>query len=251
MSTFEGADAWREASEFLTYNQPEQEYLKWSEGLSQACYDHIRDQGPQGGNGHIGSNGSGPSDRIYKYVTTSMTGENIAYSDYNNGEEVILQLIIDDGVPSRGHRNNIFESGFTHMGVSCGCHTLYKEMCCIAYGKDLKEKDPNMQAFNAPQLSTCKKYDPITRGDISNSFHVDPNVPVQGKQEPKPVHTQVKEDKKSRDPKPQNSKRDNKKGRTEDKKPRGGRSQNNGKESSKDKKVTYEYEYNDYIYPDE
>jgi uncharacterized protein YkwD len=191
LTTFEGPKAWREATDVLNKRTEKLDYLKWSEGLSQACYDHIRDQGPKGNNGHVGSDGSGPSDRIKKYVTTMMTGENLAYSDVDNGEDVILQLIIDDGVPSRGHRKNIFEKDFTHMGVSCGCHTMYNEVCCIAYGKDVQEKDSNMQAFAAPTLNTCRAYDPLTYGDQTESFHIDPSVNSRETPQPKLIHPQV------------------------------------------------------------
>ena len=38
-------------------------------------------------------------------------GENIAYGT-TGGEAVVIALFIDDGVPSRGHRTNIFSNSY-------------------------------------------------------------------------------------------------------------------------------------------
>lgn len=152
LSTQEGPKAWKEAVSVLSSFKETLKPLQWSEGLSQACYDHIRDQGPQGQNGHTGSDGSSPFDRIDKYVKSTMSGENLAYSDAVTGTDMVLQLLIDDGVPSRGHRTNIMSKDFTHVGISCGCHSYYTEMCCFAYGKDVSENDRSLVANVAPQL---------------------------------------------------------------------------------------------------
>ena len=164
----EGISAWLEAVEVLS-NQPALPALKWSEALSQACYDHIRDIGPNGQDSHTGSDGSSPFDRIDRYATWTSAGENLVYSDAITGVDMISQLIIDAGVPSRGHRDNIYNTDFTHAGVSCGCHTSYTEMCCIAYGAGIQDKT-NTRATVAPQLKQCKKYNPVTIGDTSDNF---------------------------------------------------------------------------------
>ena len=51
-------------------------------------------------------------------------GENLAYATYedDDGVDVIMQFIIDDGVTGRGHRANIFNTEWTHVGIACGCH---------------------------------------------------------------------------------------------------------------------------------
>jgi uncharacterized protein YkwD len=76
-------------------------------------------------------------------------GENIAYGQYadNAGEQIIAQFIIDDGVPTRGHRTNTYSKSWTHAGVACGCHATYGDMCCIQFGKDIID-----QGFPPPSL---------------------------------------------------------------------------------------------------
>lgn len=59
--------------------------------------------------GHKGSDGSQPFDRAQRYFDSiSLYGENIAYGSSKIAIDVLTQLIIDDGVPDRGHRTNIF-----------------------------------------------------------------------------------------------------------------------------------------------
>lgn len=182
MGTIEGVGAWREAANDLDYNVYQLKPLQWSEGLAQACYDHIRDIGPKGMTDHTGSDGSRPSDRILKYVTASMTGENLGFVDVVTGEDIVLQLLVDDGVLNRGHRTNIMNEGFTHLGVSCGCHTHYTEMCCFAYGTNVVEKDFSKKADVAPQLKQCSPYDKSTKSTSSGNFKVTPQAPPQSPQ---------------------------------------------------------------------
>ena len=65
------------------------------------------------------------SDRIAKYGQFVATlGENIAYGT-TGGKEIVLQLIIDDGVASRGHRTNIFKPEFLIVGSWTSTHGTY------------------------------------------------------------------------------------------------------------------------------
>ena len=119
LTTFEGPSAWQEAGRVLSSpTLAGLAPLKWSAGLAQACYDHLAESGPAGATGHQGLNGSNSQGRIAKYVDTTATGENLAYSDADTGSDVVLQLLVDDGVLNRGHRKNVLSSDFTHLGVS-------------------------------------------------------------------------------------------------------------------------------------
>ena len=41
---------------------------------------------------------------------------------------------------NEAERLNLFNPDFTHVGISCGCHSTQREVCCFAYGKDVVDK---------------------------------------------------------------------------------------------------------------
>ena len=58
-------------------------------------------------------------------------GENLAWGSFD-AKDAIIQLIIDDGVPSRGHRLNIFKDGYYEHGsyfMESG-HQVYGTSLC-------------------------------------------------------------------------------------------------------------------------
>jgi len=129
--TREGRAAVQEAIDFLR-QQGAIRSLEASTLVAQAAHSHSQDQA-NGALGHTGSDGSTPGDRIARTgVLHTASGENIAYGS-TTGQEVILDLIVDDGVPDRGHRVNIFAPGWTHTGASCGPHEGYGLVCVINY----------------------------------------------------------------------------------------------------------------------
>jgi uncharacterized protein YkwD len=104
-----------------------------SRGLSRAAKAHADDIGPEGITGHDGTDGSTSKQRIERQGKWKSTiGENISFGSHS-ARDVIMSLIIDDGVPSRGHRTNIFASGFKVAGVAVGKHKKYGVMCVIDY----------------------------------------------------------------------------------------------------------------------
>ena len=110
-----------------------------SEGLSRAAADHALDQSRTGDLGHSGSDGSQPFERINRYGEWQVSaGENISYGN-DDGLGIILQLLIDDGVPSRGHRKNILNPDFNLTGVGIDKHPQYGDVCVIDYATEYNE----------------------------------------------------------------------------------------------------------------
>ena len=94
--------------------------------MVQCSRDHVLDTGPRGITGHTGTDGSGPADRCKKYVKLEgSSGENIDYGE-KDAQDVIISLMVDDGVPNRGHRTNIFNKAFKKMSSYTGYHKVYK-----------------------------------------------------------------------------------------------------------------------------
>ncbi len=138
--TYEGVVAVNETITALR-NYGTRSSLTLSAGISKGCLDHVNDHGSKGLTGHTGSDGSEPWDRANRYGKWSITfGENISYGE-KTARKIVLQLIIDDGVPSRGHRENIYNSKFTKLGAAFGSHTKYDYMCVIGFAGEYEEKN--------------------------------------------------------------------------------------------------------------
>lgn len=137
--TQEGRSAVDEAIEFLKKAKPVGA-LTMSKGLSKAAADHVRDIGKSGATSHDGSDGSAPADRMSRYGEWKQTcGENLSFGP-KDAREIVMQLIIDDGVPGRGHRDNIFNSGYRVVGLSVGPHGKYGNMCAMDFAGGFSER---------------------------------------------------------------------------------------------------------------
>ncbi|CDW74373.1 UNKNOWN [Stylonychia lemnae] len=125
----EGTAIINETIDFLNNTQP-LNILVWDQRLNQSCEVLVNDTGKLGLLQHETSNGTTMSERIRQYVMDANTiGENLAFG-YTTPFSVVLALIIDDGIPNRGHRANIFKPQFRFMGGYTGPHSRFRTMSC-------------------------------------------------------------------------------------------------------------------------
>ena len=137
--TNEGRKAVQECYDAL-YSSGTSPLLMPSRGMSRAAKDHVNDQGPTGNTGHTCRDGISPWDRLNRYGNWSRdAGENIAYGDAT-GRDIVVSLLIDDGVSSRGHRKNNMGEDFVFVGVAAGTHKQYNMMAVLDFAAEYTEK---------------------------------------------------------------------------------------------------------------
>jgi uncharacterized protein YkwD len=129
MITNEGTRAVDEAIAFLERQAP-LPALDHGDVLALAAADHVAAQGPAGALGHSSRAGNSPGERVRRRGGDIYVGEGISYG-YSHPREVVRQLIVDDGVPNRGHRALLFNGMFRYAGVGCGAHRSYRYMCVV------------------------------------------------------------------------------------------------------------------------
>jgi uncharacterized protein YkwD len=131
-------NAAREAVRFLQKQRPLPP-LAESPGLSRAALSHVLDRGPRGTTGHTGSDGSSPWSRMARYGRKEgYAGENIFYGR-RDPRGVVVALIVDEGVPGRKHRANIFHSAFRTAGVAEGYHARFGKMWVMDFATAFHE----------------------------------------------------------------------------------------------------------------
>jgi uncharacterized protein YkwD len=131
LRTHEGIRALDDAIRFLNRTKP-QPPLALSPGLCLAAADHCREQAG-GAMGHRGNHGSDPGNRISRYGAVRQGwAENIAYGRHT-AREIVVALIVDDGVRGRGHRKNIFNPTYNVAGAAYGSHARFGSVCSIDF----------------------------------------------------------------------------------------------------------------------
>jgi hypothetical protein len=132
IQTHEGPSAFKEAIEYLR-NQKPVETLEQDERLRKAAEDHVKDIGPKGLLSHDGTDGRSMSERVEIYCEWDIScGENIDLGS-KTAQDVIVSLLVDDGVEGRGHRNNLFRADFKFVGIASGVHREYEFVTVLDY----------------------------------------------------------------------------------------------------------------------
>ena len=138
IQTSEGVTAVDEAIKFLSRVKPLPP-LSWSDGLVAAAAELAEEQGRSGVTGHTGRQSHGVRERIERHGKWDrQIGENIGYGP-RGSRNMVMQLIIDDGVPDRGHRINTFSAAFNTAGVACGPHPRFGNMCVVDFAGGFRE----------------------------------------------------------------------------------------------------------------
>lgn len=142
IATREGVAAVDEAIQVLSRAARRLPRFAYAPGLAAAARDHAADLNANNGMGHDGSDGSSPDSRVSRHGKWDrLVAENIAFGP-TTAEEVVVGLIVDDGVADRGHREVLMEPELFFAGVACGPHPTYAATCVIDYATSFKSRVP-------------------------------------------------------------------------------------------------------------
>ncbi len=98
--------------------------------LYKIAREHASWSGKKGYEGHKGFK-QRYSPMMKKYAEV---GENIYYGPYTP-LEIVIQLLIDEGIEDLGHRKNLLSPKFNSIGVAIKPHKTYEYNCVMGFGQ--------------------------------------------------------------------------------------------------------------------
>jgi uncharacterized protein YkwD len=105
--------------------------LQFNAGLRISAARHAVDEGQHGAFTHTGSDGSSAGQRMHRAgVWAGMMAEEMSAGE-ETADDIVRQLIIDEDVPDRGHRNDLMDPFLKQAGVGCASHPVYGVICVI------------------------------------------------------------------------------------------------------------------------
>lgn len=144
--TYEGIKAVEEAIEFLEKLEPLNK-LFWKNKLKNICEEHVNEVGGDGLYGHKMKDGNQPTDLAVKRLENEISSTAVSISfGKDKALEVILGLIIDDGVETRGNRNNLFGE-WDQMGCFSGVHKISNNMTTILFVQSATKSQDLLEQF--------------------------------------------------------------------------------------------------------
>ena len=156
IETQEGAFAYQEAINFLKSQKPI-EPLIYDEEVSKASQELSDLMGKTGNTGENAEDNN-IEERISKYVDWDVAiSENIDFGGFT-GEDVIINLLVDDGVDDRSHRSNLFNTKIKYFGVGTSFHKEYEICTVIDYIGEILEYTNNKKKFFGSNNKNEKKY---------------------------------------------------------------------------------------------
>ena len=103
--------------------------LKPHDKLYESAVFHAKDMGRSGKTGHRSSKGKSFEKRMSPLLDTfASVGENCHYGS-NDALFVVIDLLIDRGIPGYGHRKNLLQADFVFIGISMAPHKKYEFNC--------------------------------------------------------------------------------------------------------------------------
>jgi uncharacterized protein YkwD len=104
------------------------------EDLASIAREHATKSGQSG---HVGHKDFKKRFEPFMGNPYTHVGENCSYG-YTRAIDIVITLLIDEGVSNLGHRKNILNAHFNSVGVSIKPHKTYRVNCVIDYGQQVR-----------------------------------------------------------------------------------------------------------------
>ena len=79
------------------------------------------------------------SDRIEKYTEWDDSCAESIDLGFKTADNIILNLLIDDGSEGRNQRINLFSTKYKYIGIGCAYHKTYNHCSVFVYSKSLRD----------------------------------------------------------------------------------------------------------------
>ena len=173
IQTFEGKNAYEDAINFLEDQIPIPP-LKLDKRLCLAALDLVNDIGPKGLVTHQDSKGLFVSDRIEQYCEWDFCANECIEVSSHNAQDVLISLLVDDGLSNRMNRKALFERVYNYVGIGCGAHRDFQVCSVLVFAGALRPKGSLFYQFDAG----FEERGDVLNKDVVNDYQVDdPDAP--------------------------------------------------------------------------
>ena len=172
IATYEGVEAVKDAINFLKNQSPVQELI-YSKDIGLSCKDIIDDIGPKGLVTHEGTEIKNIYNRLEQYCDwDGAIAENIDFG-FKIPENIVMNMIIDDGDENRYQRQNLFYPHFKYVGIAAGPHKDFGYCTVIEYAYNIREIGTdylNVDEFINNFRKLYNKGENKNKNEINNPF---------------------------------------------------------------------------------
>ena len=175
IQTVEGKDAYIEAINFLQ-NQEGVPPVKEESRLNSAALDLVKDIGTRGVVSHQDQYGQYVSERIEKYCEWDYSASEVIEVSSKNPQDILISLIVDDGLKNRPDRMTLFNPAYNFVGISCGMHSEYEIVTVIVFTGSIRQKGTLFYQLGS-NFELRNQYDDY-EGNYENPYLInDPDAP--------------------------------------------------------------------------
>jgi hypothetical protein len=141
----EGVKGFLDAIDFLNKQRP-LHTLTFDESLSDAAQEYANMLGEKGLVHN--ENGLSVSERVEKFCEwETICAESIDYGS-QTAEDVIISLLVDDGVNNKAHRELLFNKNIKYIGIGISKHKSYGTVTVIDYVGGIRPKGKSYFEYN-------------------------------------------------------------------------------------------------------